>query len=50
MCILSKELKKKERKKAEYVSQRKAYQPKSEKIFIGKNDKRDPVPSYWKLT
>lgn len=46
MCILEKELKKKDKKKNKYTPQRNAYKPRNEKFFLGKNDKREPVPSY----
>lgn len=46
MCILEKEFKRKTRKKKNEKRETKSYKPRSTKFFIGKNDKRDPVPSY----
>lgn len=49
MGIYENEFKKRSKKKNRY-KKKSAYTPKSKNFFIGKNDKRDPVPSYWRLT
>jgi len=56
MCIFDKEFKPKSRKKKnvkretqEVRSENKSYKPRTASLRIGVNDKRDPVPSYWKL-
>lgn len=56
MCIFDKEFKPKSRKKKnvkretqEVRSESKSYKPRTSSLRIGVNDKRDPVPSYWKL-
>jgi hypothetical protein len=49
MCIFDREFKKKTRKNKKVRSQKKVYKPRAATIFVGKNDKREPIPSYWSL-
>lgn len=49
MGIFDKEFKRKSRKRKGSYEKKKSYAPRSKNLTIGKNDKRDPLPSYWSL-
>ncbi len=49
MCIFDKEFKPKKRKTKKVKRAVRNYKPRVATVSVGKNDKRDPIPSYWSL-